>query len=350
VQSTALGLPKGLPTWREGIFAAVVVLGYVLFPSSRLLGSQILIGGVFALSLDLVLGYAGIVSLGHAAFFGLGAYAAGLLASHGWREPLSGLCLASLGSGLLGFAVSRLVVRAQHLGRLMVTLGLGVLLHEGANQARSLTGGSDGLWGVQMDKLLGIWEFDLAGHTAYAYAAAVAGLSLVGLRRLVESPFGLSLRGIREGARRMPALGANVPARLSVAFGLASALAGAAGALLAQTTQFVSLEVLSFERSANVLVMLVLGGVGRLYGGFVGTLAFTLLQETLSAQDPVFWRFWVGLVVVVLALLGNAGLLGLLGKVGNRLACRRAGRGLRQVPLARGGDALPPSTGAGGQA
>jgi branched-chain amino acid transport system permease protein len=306
----ALRLPSGRPGRAEALFCALVVSFFFAFPSQLVLGAQILITGLFALSLDLVLGYAGIVSLGHAAFFGIGAYSAGRLAVAGWGEPVSGLLAAALISGLFGLTVSALVVRAQHLGRLMVTLGIGALLHEGANRARSVTGGADGLWGIHLDRLFGIWEFDLTGRTAYAYVASVTMLTVLGLRWLVASPFGLSLRGIREGAARMPAIGSPARQRLVVAFALAAALAGVAGALLAQATAFVSLESLSFERSANVLIVLVLGGVGRLYGGFVGAVVFGVLEEILSTQDPVFWRFWVGCLVVGVALFARQGILG----------------------------------------
>ncbi|HEX5635424.1 MAG TPA: branched-chain amino acid ABC transporter permease, partial [Gemmatimonadales bacterium] len=245
----------------EVLFWLVPVACYFLFPGYLVLGSQVLIAALFALSLDLVLGYAGIVSLGHAAFFGLGAYTAGLLSARwGWGEPISGLAIAALVSAAAGFAASFLVVRGQDLTRLMVTLGIGLLLYEAANKAAFLTGGVDGLAGVTTGKLLGWRSWDLAGRTAYLYSLVVLFLAFVFARRLVASPFGLSLRGIRENRLRMPALGAPVRARLVAVYTLAAAIAGIAGALLAQTTQFVGLDTLGFTRSAEVLIMLVLGG------------------------------------------------------------------------------------------
>lgn len=283
---------------------------FFLFPGYRVLASQVFIGALFALSLDLVLGYAGILTLGHAAFFGLGAYAAGLLAVHGWSEPLSGLVASAAVAALGGFAVSFLVVRGTDLARLMVTLGVGLLLYEAANRAAWLTGGVDGLSGIAMGKLFGVFPFDLAGNTAYAYSLAVLLLLFVLARRIAASPFGLSLRAIRENRARMPALGTPVARRLVAAFTLGAAMAGVAGALLAQTTQFVGLDTLAFHRSADVLVMLVLGGAGRLYGALVGTAVFMVAQDRLAGMDPAYWQFWLGLLLVAIVFLAHGGILG----------------------------------------
>ncbi|HUP98588.1 MAG TPA: branched-chain amino acid ABC transporter permease [Usitatibacter sp.] len=284
------------------MFWLAVAAAFFIFPGYRVLGSQILVVALFALSLDLVLGYAGIVSLGHAAFFGVGAYTAGLLAVHGWGEPLSGLLAAGAAAALVGFAVSFLVVRGEDLARLMVTLGVGFLLYEAANKAASVTGGVDGLSGVAMGKLFGVFAFDLAGKTAYWYSFAVLLLAFLAMKRVVASPFGLSLRAIRENRMRAPALGTPVHARLVAAFTLGAAIAGVAGGLLAQTTQFVGLDALSFQRSAELLIMLVLGGTGRLYGAVVGTAVFMIAQDVLAGINPVYWQFWLGIGLVALVL------------------------------------------------
>jgi branched-chain amino acid transport system permease protein len=298
--------------WRAGEigFWLLPIAAYFLFPGYLILGSQILITGLFAVSLDLILGYAGILSLGHAAFFGIGAYTAGLLAVHGWGEAFSGLFAAAIVSAVCGFLISFLVVRGQDLTRLMVTLGIGLMLFEVANKAASYTGGVDGLSGVSMDKLFGRFEFDLNGQTAYLYCLAVVFLLFVILRRLVHSPFGLSLTGIREQAKRMPAIGANVPRKLIIVFTLGAAVAGVAGALLAQTTQFVGMDTLGFPRSAELLIMLVLGGTGRLYGGLVGAAVFMLMQDYLSGLNPVYWQFWIGLLLVTIVIFARGGILG----------------------------------------
>ena len=309
----------------EIVFWLLPVAAFFLFPGYLVLLSQIMIVGLFALSLDLILGYAGIVSLGHAAFFGLGAYTAGLLAVHGWGEPLSGLLAAGLVAALFGFVTSFLVVRGQDLTRLMVTLGIGLMLFEAANKAAVITGGVDGLSGMVMDKLLGRFEFDLFGQTAYVYSLLVLfGLFLV-LRRLVHSPFGLSLVGIREGGRRMPAIGVNVNQRLTVIFTVSAAVAGIAGALLAQTTQFVGLDALGFPRSAELLIILVLGGAGRLYGALLGAIVFMLAQDYISGLNPAYWQFWIGLLLVVIVLFARGGILGGLDKLRQRLMRKRPG-------------------------
>jgi branched-chain amino acid transport system permease protein len=294
----------------EIAFWLVPVAAFFLLPGYRLLGSQILIVGLFALSLDLVLGYAGILTLGHAAFFGLGAYTAGLLAVHGWGEPLSGLAAAAAVATLGGFAVSFLVVRGEDLTRLMVTLGLGLLLYEAANRAAFITGGVDGLSGVTMWKLFGVFAFDLGGRTACVYAFVVLLAVFLFLRRLARSPFGLSLRGIRENRTRMPAIGVPVRRRLVAAFTLGAGIAGLAGALLAQTTQFVGIDTLSFGRSADLLIMLVLGGTGRLYGALIGTAVFMIAQDYLSGINPVYWQFWLGLLLVVFVFFARGGIMG----------------------------------------
>ncbi|HEY7726048.1 MAG TPA: branched-chain amino acid ABC transporter permease [Anaeromyxobacteraceae bacterium] len=298
--------------WRplEVAFWLLPLPCYFLFPGYLVLASQIFITGLFAVSLDLILGYAGIVSLGHSAFFGVGAYTAGLLARHGWGEPLSGLAAAAAAAAAVGFLVSFLVVRGGDLARLMVTLGIGQLFFEAANKAYDVTGGVDGLNDVRMWRILGLFDFDLQGRTAFLYSLAVLVACFALVRRVVASPFGLSLRAIRDGGKRMPALGAPVRRRLVAAFTLGAAMAGVAGALLAQTTQFVGIDVLGFNRSAELLIVVVLGGAGRLYGALLGAAIFMLAQSYLSGINPVYWQFWLGLLLVVIVLFARGGLLG----------------------------------------
>ena len=291
---------------REAAMWIALVAVFFALPGYLVLASQILITAIFALSLDLILGYAGIVSLGHAAFFGLGAYTAGLLAIHGWNEPLTGLLAAACVAAIAGFASSFLVVRGDDLARLMVTLGIALLLYEAANRAAAITGGVDGLSGIAMGKLFGVFAFDLAGKTAYLYSLAILFAVFMLLRRITRSAFGLALRGIRENPRRMAAIGAPVRRRLVAAYTLAAAIAGVAGALLAQTTQFVGLDTLGFPRSAELLVMLVLGGVGRLYGAILGPAAFMIAQDLLSGINPVYWQFWLGVLLVAFVLVRHA--------------------------------------------
>jgi branched-chain amino acid transport system permease protein len=294
-------------------FWALPALAFFAFPYRLPLLTEIVILGLFALSLDLILGYAGIVSLGHAAFFGVGAYAAGLLSKHYWNEPLAGLVLGAIAAGLVGYATSHIVVRFRHLALIMLTLGFGLLLHEAANSASDLTGGADGLQGVNTGTLFGL-RFDMFGRTAYGYSLAVLFVCFLIARRIIHSPFGLALRGIRENATRMPAIGAPSRAHLRKAYTIAAVMAGAAGALLTNTTSTVSLEVLSFGRSADVLVILILGGAGRLYGGIVGAIIYMVARDQFSGINPQYWYFWIGLLLVLVVMFMPNGILGGLAR------------------------------------
>jgi branched-chain amino acid transport system permease protein len=291
------------------------VAAYFAFPEQLPLLSAVAIAALFAVSLDLIVGYAGVVTLGHAAFFGLGAYTAGILAQGGWGEPVSGLLLAMAAAALLGAVTAPLVLRAGELAGLMVTLGLSLMLYEAANKAAFITGGADGLQGVEVWPVFGVFRFDLYGRTAYLYSLAVLFILFLIARLVTASPFGLSLRGIQGNARRAAALGVPVKWRLGVAYAIAAAYAGAAGALLAQTTQFVSLDALSFQRSAEGLLMLVLGGLGSLTGALLGAAAFTVAHHVLSEASPQFWQFWLGIALIALALAGRGGLMGLLRRL-----------------------------------
>lgn len=313
--------------WRpaELVFWLVPVVAYFIFPENLVLLTQIAITALFCLSLDLILGYAGIVSLGHAAFFGVGAYAAGLLAAHGFGDPLLGLGLAALCAAVLGFVTSFLVLRGADLTRLMVTLGVAMMLFELANKLTPITGGVDGLQGIEMTPLLGRFSFDLYGKTAYWYAIVVLFLLFWLARKLVHSPFGLSLKGIRLNVGRMPAIGAPVNARLATIYTIGAAYAGVAGALLAQTTQFVALDVLSFNRSAELLLILVLGGSGSLYGAVIGTIVFMSAHHLLSDLNPQYWQFWLGLLLVLIVLFARDGVMGGLRRLNALIAGKRGG-------------------------
>ena len=305
--------------WSEIAFWLATLLPFVLTPSYLVLASQIAITALFVLSLDLILGFCGIVSLGHAAYFGVGAYTAGLLSKYGWGEPLTGLIAAGIAAGLFGYLTSFIIARFRHLALIMITLGIGLVLQEVANSAGWLTGGFDGLQGIHTWPLFGKIRFDLYGYTAYSYA--LAGLFLVFLvaRRLIHSPFGLALRGIRENGLRMPAIGASVHAHVQTIYTIAAVIAGIAGALLAQTTETVSLEALGFQRSADVLVMLILGGTGRLYGGLIGAAVYMVARDQFSGINPQYWYFWIGLLLIGVVMLLPNGILGGLTLLARRL-------------------------------
>jgi branched-chain amino acid transport system permease protein len=294
--------------WEIAFWVILVVLFFV--PQSNLvLLSQVLVWGLFALSLDLLLGYRGIPSLGHAAFFGIGAYTAGFLGKYGWTEALSALILSALIAGLAGLATGRVVRGLHGLGLLMVTLGLNMIVFDFVLRSTEITGGDDGLQGVVIAPVLGLFKFDMAGRTAYLYTLVVVFICVFGVRALVKSPFGLALLGARENPRRMTMLGAPIEQDLTLVFGISAALAGLAGALLTQTTQFVSPEVMAFTRSADVLVMLVIGGGAMLYGGFIGAAIFLLMRDLLSAFNPIYWYFWIGLLLVLIVSAFRKGML-----------------------------------------
>jgi branched-chain amino acid transport system permease protein len=294
------------------------LIAYAALPGYLPLGAQVLATILFALSADLVLGYAGIVTLGHAAFFGAGAYTAGILAAHGWGEPITGLIAGAAVAGLIGLISGFVVLRTTGLALLMQTLVVASLLYEAANKASWLTGGDDGLQGMQVWPIFGRFAFDLYGRTAYLYCLAVLFLCWLAARRIVHSPFGRSLTGIRENVRRMHAIGAPVAGRRLVIYTISATFAGIAGALIAQTTQFVGLGFLSLERSGGVLIMLILGGVGRLYGAFIGVPLYMIAQNRFSEMQPVYWYFWIGLLMVLVVVFARGGVLGLADRLTGR--------------------------------
>jgi branched-chain amino acid transport system permease protein len=305
-QRAAAALASGA-SWRWWEFAlwAAAAASWAFLPSYHLLINEIAIIGLFVLSLDLILGYAGIVSLGHAAYFGLGAYLAGLLTKWGVTDPLLGLALVAPASAALGLATSFLVLRGSDLTRIMVTLSVSLVLFEIANRLTWLTGGADGMQGIAPGPLLGVWEFDIFGRVGCAYSLIALFVLFLIARRIVHSPFGLSVRAVQGNPLRAAAIGLKVNLRIVAFYTLGATYAGLAGALLVQTTQFASLDVLAFHRSAEVMLMLVIGGVGYLYGGILGAIGFKVMQDLLSVQTPQYWQFWVGIVLIALVVIGR---------------------------------------------
>jgi branched-chain amino acid transport system permease protein len=292
----------------------VAIAGFFAFPTYQALGATILATIIFALSLDLALGYAGIVTLGHAAFFGVGAYTAGILGANGWTEPLSGLVISGIVAALVGLLSGAVVLRTRGLSLLMLTLVVASMLQEAANKANGVTGGSDGLQGMVVSPIFGYFHFDLLYHTAYFYALIVLFILWFVARRIVHSPFGHTLQGIRENEARMHAIGSPVYLRRLTVYTIAAGFAGIAGALIAQMTQSVALNVLGFEVSGGVIIMLMLGGVGRLYGAFIGVPIYMIAKDRFSEIDPVYWDFWIGLALVLIVVFARGGALGLLAR------------------------------------
>jgi branched-chain amino acid transport system permease protein len=277
-----------------------------LFPAKHLILTETAILALFALSLDLILGYAGIISLGQAAFFGLAGYFSGLVAKYGLiNEPVLALIASGVVAAALGFITSFLVLRGSDLTRLMVTLGVALMLGEIANRFSNITGGADGLQGVDIAPIFGLFHFDMFGHTGYIYSLIVLFVCFVIARRVVYSPFGLSLRALKGNALRAGAIGMPVNRRLVAIYTVSAGMAGMAGALLTQTTAFCSLDVLSLERSADLLLVLIIGGTGYLYGGLIGAVIYKFLQDWIASLTPQYWQFWIGFVLVVIVLTGR---------------------------------------------
>jgi branched-chain amino acid transport system permease protein len=291
--------------WWEPLLWLLAFSAPWAFPHHALIINEIAIVALFAVSLDLVLGYSGIVSLGHASFLGFGAYTAALFAKWIHPDPLLGLAVGTASACVLGALCSATILRGSDLTRLMVTLGMALILFELANKFDGLTGGSDGLQGVVMGPVLGRFEFDLMGQVAASYSLAVLLLLFFLARRLVHSHFGATLMAVRDNRLRAMAIGIPVSARLAAFYTIAAGVAGAAGALMAQTTGFASLDVFALERSADVMLILVIGGVGWLYGGVVGAVVFKLMHDVISNITPQYWTFWMGLFLVVLVMVGR---------------------------------------------
>ena len=298
----------------------LAIAAFFLFPNQMTLGSQTLIMVLFALSLDLILGYAGIVTLGHAAYFGVGAYAAALLiTSVGWTEPISGLVCATIVAAIAGL-FSGLVSAALSGPR---AAGADAVYHHHASAARQSVSRFHRRLrrhsGHHIAPLFGYFDYDLYGHTNYLYCLGVLLVVFLGVRRIVNSPFGQALVGIRENVGRMHALGSPVHWRLVTAYTISAGLAGTAGALFAQTNTLVTLGVFDFDQSAAVLMMLILGGAGWLYGGFVGAVLYMVLQNELAKLSPAFWQFGIGLILVVVVLLTRRGVFAKIAAFGRRL-------------------------------
>jgi branched-chain amino acid transport system permease protein len=301
----------------------LALAAFFLLPEYLSLGARILIYILYALSLDLILGYAGIITLGHSAYFGLGAYVAGILGARlGVTDPLLQLVAAAAAGGLLGIATGAIILRTRALTLLMLTLAITSVCLEIANKATPITGGADGLSGVVVAPVLGMFRFDLFGKTAFLYCLVALLVAWFVVRRLIYSPFGASLTGLRENSTRMHAIGAPVYWRLVLVYTISTTLAGVAGALITQTNQFVGLNVLGFEAGGELLVMLVLGGVGRLYGAFVGPLVYLVAQDFLAKQFPEYWYLGIGAMLIVVVMFARGGILGIVDGALRRLRRR----------------------------
>jgi branched-chain amino acid transport system permease protein len=297
---------------------AALVLYPLLLPGYLDLGTRMLVMTLFAMSLDLLVGYCGLVTLGHAAFFGVGAYSAGILAIRGSADPLTGLLAGGVAAAVLGVLAGAVLLRSRRLTLIMLTLATVLIVQETANRLNWLTGGADGLQGINMDPVLGRFAFDLFGRVGYTYAAVVLAMGFLVFRSVIDSNFGQSLVGVRENEPRMRAIGAPVDTRLRMAFVISAALAGIAGALQAQVTEFVSLNAASVEFSGEILIMLILGGAGRRYGAFLGAPLYVFMQDYLAKEDPANWYLWIGAMLMAIVLFAPGGLTKWIGALVGR--------------------------------
>ena len=313
-------------SWIDLLPPLFVVLVYVFGGRYLALGTQVMIQIAFALSLDLALGYGGIDSLGHVAFFGMGAYSAGLFAMYVSSQPMLGLAAAAFAGAVTGLVTGPLVLRTRGLTVVMLTLAVATMLQElaNANAMKPITAGADGLFGFQIAPVFGIFPFDLYGHTGYWYAFGVDVFVFIICKIVVNSPFGLAIRGIRENPVRMRMLGVNVTARLVTLYCISGALAAIAGGLSAQVTKLVGLDSLAFLLSGNALVMLILGGTGSLYGAIIGATIFVVLSDRAAAIDPFNWLFAVGAVLIFAVRFAPQGVVGLIVEAWRRQQSRRA--------------------------
>lgn len=307
---------------------SLVIAGLALFPILAPgyldLGTRVVILILCAMSLDLLVGYCGLVTLGHAAFFGVGAYAAGIFALRASAEPLAGLVVGGAAAAVLGVVSGAVLLRSRRLTLIMLSLATVLIMQELANRLGWLTGGADGLQGIAMAPVAGQFAFDLFGRVSYVYAAVVLALGFLVFRSLVDSNFGRSLVGIRENEARMRAIGTPVDARLRVAFVAAAAMAGIAGALQAQVAEFVALNALSVDFSSEILIMLILGGAGRRYGAFLGAPVYVFMQDYLAREDPANWYLWIGLLLLAIVFLAPGGLTAWTNAMARRVARRRS--------------------------
>jgi len=305
------------PGTRGAIAAAVLVALALLLPLAGdsyalVLATDILVAALFTASLQLIVATGGMISFGHAAYFGIGAYAASLATAHGWPFPIA-LALAPLAAAVAAVAFGALVVRTSGIYLAMLTLAFAQILWSVALQWDAVTGGSNGITGA--------WPPDWLGQRThyYLFTLVVVAASLVALAVAAFTPFGYALRGARDSPLRAAASGIDVRARRMQAMAIAAAFAGIAGALFAYSKGGVAPDALSIPRSVDALVMMLLGGQGALFGPLLGATAFTWLSDVL-ARGTEYWRACVGVAILVIVTAFPHG-----------IASRAAPRGFRRL-------------------
>lgn len=288
----------------------VAVVLFKQFPDNLSFLSSMIAIMLLVISLDLITGVTGVATLGHAALFGAGAYGAGIAAANGVAEPISLLAIGFVSGAGAGVLTGGIILRTHGLPQLVLSIALVQLGHELVNKASAITGGSDGLTGINVDPLLGMFPFDLWGQTAYWLSVFVLVLVVMLTRRVIRSPFGMLCRGLRQDPTRVASLGLRAyPAALKM-YGISGAIAGLGGSLMAISTQVVGLDSISFSLSAEALVMLIVGGAGSVYGAVVGTFTFMWIEHIVSAANPFHWLAIVGVLLISVVLFAPLGLYG----------------------------------------
>jgi branched-chain amino acid transport system permease protein len=313
------------PAVPQDILALVLIpligaLGFVLFPDDLAFLTRLISLTLLVLSLDLVTGYCGIATLGHSAIFGVSAYAAGNACIAGLTDPIALLIVGAVSGAVAGLASGALVARLRGLPQLVLSIAIGQLTAALANKLSSLTGGSDGLSGIEPGRVFGVFAFDLYGRTGYVFSVAVLTIVFVILRRLVNSPFGLLCRAIKDDSLRARMIGARIYPRLVIMYGFSGVVAGIGGAIMAINTGVVGLDSVSFEQSAEALIMLVVGGAGSLWGGLFGSIVFQLFEHYVSAANPFHWLMMMGALLIAVVLFAPRGLTVLAGSLVQRTA------------------------------
>lgn len=333
--ASATHMPAAPPTSRTlgrdlvglALIALVGLAGYWLFPDNLAFLTRVISVALLVLSLDLIVGYCGIASLGQGALYGAGAYAAGIACVHGITDPVLLILIGAGAGAIVGLLMGAVMLRAHGLPQLVLSIAIVQLLHEAANKVSSITGGSDGLSGMSPAPLFGLFEFDLWGRSAYLFGLSLLLVVFAVLRFVTRSPFGMVCRGLKEDPLRISALGIYAFPVLLKMFVISGAVAGMGGALAAIATQVVGLDSVSFEISANALVMLVLGGIGHLYGALIGTVIFMALEHVVAAINPFHWMTLVGAVLIAIVLFAPRGLSGTLDELARLLTRDRWGTG-----------------------
>lgn len=323
----AAGRTLGRDLLGLALIALVGLAGYWLFPDNLAFLTRVISVALLVLSLDLIVGYCGVASLGQGALYGAGAYAAGIACINGVTDPVLLILIGAAAGAIMGLLMGAVMLRAHGLPQLVLSIAIVQLLHEGANKASSITGGSDGLSGMSPAPLFGLFAFDLWGRSAYLFGLGLLLIVFAVLRFVTRSPFGMVCRGLKEDPLRISALGIYAFPVLLKMFVISGSVAGMGGALAAIATQVVGLDSVSFEISANALVMLVLGGIGHLYGALIGTVIFMALEHIVAAINPFHWMTLVGAVLIAIVLFAPRGLSGTLDELARLLTRDRWGAG-----------------------